>query len=86
MYLGPLSNEEIDLDTGRSKSSDKITAEYVPPPPQAPGKLLVKFPKDSRGYPIYADLHLTIDQAVELDDAICAALVAEEDSRAEPRL
>jgi hypothetical protein len=58
---------------------DHITASYIPPPPPAAGKILVKAPKDSRGYPIFPDLHLTVEQAGELDDAICLALLQYED-------
>ena len=49
---------------------DKITASYVPPPPPAAGKIVVKAPKDNRGYPVFPNLHLTPDQALELYTAL----------------
>jgi hypothetical protein len=79
MYLGPLSSEAIDLSTGYPIRPDKITAEYVPAPPQPPGKIVVKAPYDERGYPVFPDLHLSVAQAIELDDVLCEALAAYED-------
>jgi len=60
---------------------DKITAEFVPAPKllPPPDKIWVRAPNDRRGHPIFQDLHLSIEQAIELDDAICAALAEHED-------
>lgn len=66
MYICPLSEEEIALEIKQSKQPDKITVEYVPSPPPPPGKILVKAPVNERGYPIFPNLHLTPDQALEL--------------------
>lgn len=47
---------------------DKITAEYVPAPKllPPPDKIVVKAPNDRRGHPVFADLHLTVEQALDL--------------------
>lgn len=49
---------------------DKITAEYIPSPPSPPDKIVVKAPNDNRGYPLFPDLHLSVDQAWELRDSV----------------
>jgi hypothetical protein len=54
--------------------SDKYEASYVPPPPPAPGKILVRAPVDKRGNATHMDLHLTPDQAEQLMDALNDAI------------
>ncbi len=55
--------------TAAPKRPDKITAEYVPPPPPAPGKIIIRAPLDKMGHPLFPDLHLTPEQTEELIDA-----------------
>jgi|HubBroStandDraft_6_1064221.scaffolds.fasta_scaffold814715_2 hypothetical protein len=62
-----------------TERSDKITAEYVPSVVVTVDKIVVKAPLDKRGYPIFPDLHLSVAQAIELDDALCQAMAAYED-------
>lgn len=57
-----------------SDRDSKFHAEYVPPPPPAPGKIFVKCPLDDRGRPVCSDLHLTPDQAEELINELNGAL------------
>jgi hypothetical protein len=66
-----------------TERSNHITAEFVPSPEvlPPPDKIVVKAPNDKRGFPIFHDLHLTVEQAIELDDAICAALAVYEDRK-----
>jgi hypothetical protein len=61
----------------------KITAEFVPAPKllPPPDKIVIKAPLDKRGFPIFHDLHLTIEQAIEMDDALCEALAVYEDRK-----
>ena len=54
--------------------TSRITAEYVPPPAPAPGKIVVKAPLDKRNQPMFPTLHLTPDQAIELLFALTEAL------------
>lgn len=63
---------------------EKITAEYVPPPAPAPGKIVVKAALDKRGNPEFSTLHLTPDQAQALVFALMQAL--EDAENAEPRV
>jgi hypothetical protein len=60
---------------------NKITAEFVPAPEllPPPDKIIIRAPLDKRGFPIFHDLHLTIPQVIELDDALCAAMAVYED-------
>jgi hypothetical protein len=60
--------------TAAAERGDKITATYIPPPPPAPGKFLVRAPLDNRGHPIFPDLHLTPEQLEELMDAANGAM------------
>jgi len=62
---------------------NKITAEFVPAPvlPAPPDKIVVKAPHDNRGHPLFPNLHLTVEQAIELDDALCEALAVYEDRK-----
>ncbi len=60
--------------TAAAERPDKITAEYIPPPPPAPGKIIVRAPLDKRGHPIFPDLHLDPNQVEELMDACNGAL------------
>lgn len=53
---------------------DKITAEYVPPPPPAPGMIVVRAPLDKHGHPVFPDLHLSPEEIEELMDACNGAL------------
>lgn len=66
---------------------EKIEATFVPPPvyDPPPAKIVIRAPADKRGNPQFPTLHLTIEQAVELDDAICAALAEYEDYHEERR-
>jgi hypothetical protein len=66
---------------------DKITAVFVPAPPVTPppDKIVVKAPNDRRGHPIFADLHLSVEQAWELRAALDDALM-EGELRAESRV
>ncbi len=57
-----------------AERSDKITATYIPPPPPAPGKIVVKAPFDAKGHPLFPDLHLLPEQVEELMDAANGAL------------
>jgi hypothetical protein len=61
----------------------KITAEFVPAPqlPPLPDKIVIKAPNDKRGFPLFPNLHLSVEQAIELDDAICEALAVYEDRK-----
>jgi hypothetical protein len=67
----------------------KITVEYVPPPAPAPGKIVVKAPKDKRDNPLWPTLHLTPNQALELyialGNAVEEQLRAKEKEDAESR-
>jgi len=60
--------------TAAADRDGKFHAEYVPPPPPAPGKIIVKSPLDDRGRPVCADLHLTPDQADDLRRELGSAL------------
>jgi hypothetical protein len=66
---------------------DKITAEYVPAPatPPPPDKIVVRAPIGTNKYPIFQDLHLSIEQAWELRAALDDALM-EGELRAESRV
>lgn len=63
---------------------DIITAEFIPPPAPAPGKIVVKAPADRRGNPVFSTLHLSPQQAYDLWSALGTAL--EEAENAEPRV
>jgi hypothetical protein len=56
--------------TAAAERSDKYEASYVPPPPPAPGKIVVRAPADKRGNAAHMDLHLTPDEAEQLMDAL----------------
>jgi hypothetical protein len=60
--------------TAAAERDDKFHAEYIPPPPPAPGKIVVWAPTDSKGRPICPDLHLTPAQAEQLMDTLNGAL------------
>ena len=70
-----------------TERSDKITAEFVPAPPvpPPPDKVVVRAPLGTNKYPIFPDLHLSIEQAWELRAALDDALM-EGELRAESRL
>jgi hypothetical protein len=55
---------------------DQFHAEYIPPPPPAPGKILVRAPLDGKGHPVCPDLHLAPEQADQLRNALDQALLA----------
>jgi hypothetical protein len=57
-----------------AERDEKYHAEFVPPPPPAPGKIVVRSPLDSKGHPVHPDLHLTPEQAGELYDVLGSAL------------
>jgi hypothetical protein len=60
--------------TAAVERDDKFHAEYVPPPPPAPGKIVVRSPIDKRQQPVFPDLHLTPEQAIQLQEALGHAL------------
>lgn len=55
-----------------TESADKITVEFVPAPvvTPIPDKIVITAPNDRRGHPIFPTLHLTIDQAIDLHEAL----------------
>lgn len=54
---------------------DKFHASYVPPPPPAPGMIVVHAPVDAKGRTICSDLHLTPEAAEQLRDALDKAIM-----------
>lgn len=60
--------------TAAGERDDKFHAEYIPPPPPAPGKIVVRAPLDKRNQPQHADLHLTPEQAEQLISELTSAL------------
>ncbi len=60
--------------TAAAERPDKISAEYIPPPPPAPGKIVIRAPLDKRGHPKFPDMHLTPEEVEELMDAANGAL------------
>ena len=60
--------------TAAPERDDKYHAEYLPPPPPSPGKILVRAPVDRHGHPVHPDLHLTPELAYQLLKELGSAL------------
>lgn len=60
--------------TAASERDEKFHAEYVPPPAPAPGQIWVRSPVNSKGHPVFPDLHLMPEQAMQLQEALGNAL------------
>lgn len=62
--------------TAAAERDDKFHADYIPPPLPAPGQIWVRSPVNSKGHPVFPDLHLMPEQAQQLVEALEDALNA----------
>lgn len=63
---------------------DGVTVTYLPPPPPARGRYVIKAPLDRHGHPQFPTLYLSEAQAVNLHAELGAELYGEESTVGDP--